>query len=109
MTDLQPGDVARALAPHAATVGFALDEATVLGWMIALHDGLVADGIPPVTLEELTTAVAVHMRSNRFRMTPADAWALIRESRRKATVEAEAERWMRAVEQGHVTRGEVEG
>lgn len=92
MTALTPALIARTLTPLVATGGLVLEEALVAGWNLALIDGLILDGIPPVTLEELTVAVARHMRDSRYRMTPADAWALIRAMRRAALIDVEVAR-----------------
>lgn len=107
MTALDPGAVVRALAPHAATHGFPLDEATAIGWHVALTEGLTLDGIPPVTVEELGRAVARHMRSSRFRMVPADAWNLVREERRANLTEQAAAAGDRLLEPP-TQRGEIE-
>ena len=82
MPALREADVAQCLTPHAAVFGFPLTEALCSAWKVALVDALTRDGINPVTAQELRQATEHHLYTSRFRMTPGDAWAYIKETRR---------------------------
>lgn len=81
MTELRMSDVAEAMLPVAAALGFEADRAVLAAWHMALTASLEAEGINPVTAEEYRAAMLHQMHVATFRPKPAEVWEWVKARR----------------------------